>query len=142
MIDVISVIILTAASRLMTKPTTPLKIHHHTCGYVRAVKYQISQAHCLVVLSKLYQTPLSRSSICLMICCVNHCNQPPQSQIAHILGSQNQRKPQSILPQAERDQHLQKLKVLNFNCNSIRSQHNSGLFKAKVEDVKPHNHRN
>ena len=28
--------------------------------------------------------------------------------------------------------------MLNLNCNSIRSQHKSGLFKAKVEDVKPH----
>ena len=27
---------------------------------------------------------------------------------------------------------------LNVNCNSIRSQHKSGLFKAKVEEEKPH----
>ena len=34
----------------------------------------------------------------------------------------------------KKSQYLQKLKELNLNCNSIRSQHKSGLFKAKVED--------
>ena len=38
----------------------------------------------------------------------------------------------------KKSQYLQKLKVLNQNCNSIRSQHKSGFFKAKVEDEKPH----
>ena len=38
----------------------------------------------------------------------------------------------------KKSQYLQKLKVLNLNCNSIRSQNKSGLFKAKVEDEKPH----
>ena len=30
------------------------------------------------------------------------------------------------------------IKVLYLNCNSIPSQHKSGLFKAKIEDEKPH----
>ena len=127
----ISGIILAAASRLMTKPTTPLQIHHHTYGYVRGVKYQISQAHGLVVLSKLYQTPSSRSSICLMICCVNHCNQPLQSDCANLRKPRSTTTPKHTSTSRKRSQYLQKLKVLNLNCDSIRSQHKSVSLKQR-----------
>lgn len=53
----------------------------------------------------------------------------------HLTPSSNN---EHLSSQRERKQNLRKLKVLNLNCNGIRSQHKSGLFKAKVEDEKPH----
>ena len=56
-----------AVVRLMTKPTTPLRIHH-ACGYVRVVIHQSFQFRCLIVPSKLHQILSTHSSTYLTIC--------------------------------------------------------------------------
>ena len=117
-----------AVVRLTTKPTTPLRIRH-AYGYVQVMIHQSFQTHCLVAPSKLHQTPAIHSSI------LSESLQPTSSEAD--LGSPRSATKHTSTSR-KKSQYLQKLKVLNLNCNSIRSQHKSGLFKAKVEDEKPH----